>query len=82
MGIVLDTRLLELRCNNVCFCFVTVRCVCKFFLFFFVDCYLFCLCVVLCSSGQGRTAVADCPEVKFINQIKSIKMVLSMVSVY
>jgi len=32
---------------------------------------LFCLCVVLCSSGQGRTAVADCLEVKFINQIKS-----------
>ena len=35
--------------------------------------YLFCLCVVLCSSGQGRMAVADCLEVKFINQIKSIK---------
>ena len=39
---------------------------------FFVDCvycHFFCLCVVPCSSGQGRTAVADCLEVTFINQI-------------
>ena len=27
-----------------------------------------------CSSGQGRTAVADCLEVKFINQINQIKI--------
>ena len=59
-----------LVCNGVCFCFVTVRCVCKL-LFFCRLCilYLFCLCAVLFSSGQGRTAVADCLEVKFINQI-------------
>ena len=47
-----------------------VNCVCKFFFVDSVYCYLF-LCVVLCSFGQGRTAVADCLEVKFINQIKS-----------
>ena len=47
-----------------------VNCVCKFFFVDSVYCYLFCLCVVLCSFGQGRTAVADCIEVKFINQIK------------
>ena len=62
-------------CNNV-YVFVLLLYVvlvsCFFFLVDCVYCYLFCLCVVLCSSGQGRTAVADCLEVKFINQIKSI----------
>ena len=56
----------------------TVCCVCSLncrVFFFFVDCVI-CLCFVcefVCdvprSSGQGRTAVADCLEpVKFINQ--------------
>ena len=57
-----------LFCNNVRFCFVTVRCVCKLFFFFFLLIVYIVICVVLCSSGQGRTAVADCLEVKFINQ--------------
>jgi len=57
------------------FVVATVRCVCKLFFIDCVYCHLFCLCVVPCSAGQGRTAVADCLEVKFINQIKSRTLV-------
>ena len=63
------THFINCMCGSLFCLFLLCNCV-DVSLVIFCIVLVFTYVYVMCFSGQGRTAVADCLKVKYINQIK------------